>query len=114
VEEAVVDLLRDEVSMLVLGPTDWGGPIEATESLAAEMGFSSLDDLDENGERIAAAIAAGESLSVEDWSRALLAAVYAFALEGDEWTVVQGGTHGYWDGILQRLRSKVRIEPRPS
>ena len=45
--------------MLVRGLRDWGGPVVATESLAAEMGFSSVDDLVQDGERIAAAIAAG-------------------------------------------------------
>ena len=40
--------------MLVYGLIDWGGPARGTERLAAAMGFSSdLDDLEEEGGRIA-------------------------------------------------------------
>lgn len=57
-----VALTHEEVTMLVLGLTDWGGPVEGTDSLAVQLGFSRFDDLEQQGERIAAAIATGEQL----------------------------------------------------
>lgn len=97
--------------MLVCGLTDWGGPLEGTELLAAEMGFSSLDDLYEDGERIAAAIGSGQPLSVRDWARALLATEFAFAMGADEWTSIQGGTPEHWNNVLHHLQSKL-AKPR--
>jgi hypothetical protein len=67
--------------MLVYGLMDWGGPAYGTNSLAVAMGFSDLEDLQEDGDRIARAIAAGRPLSVRDWTRALVAAEFALASE---------------------------------
>jgi hypothetical protein len=103
-----VDLTSEEQHMLVLGLTDWGGPIEGTDSLAVAMGFAGLEDLTDEGDRIARAIAAQQPLSDQDWTRALTATAIAFALEGDEWTSIQGGTDAQWVEVLRRLQRKVR------
>jgi hypothetical protein len=61
-----VALTDEEIHMLVCGLTDWGGPVLPTPAQALEMGFANRDDLYRTGERIAAAIAAGEPLSSHD------------------------------------------------
>ena len=94
--------------MLVLGLTDWGGPIEGSESHAVAMGFSSLENLMDEGERIARAIATQQPLTDQEWARALDATAIAFALEGDEWTSNNGGTDAHWIEVLRRLQRKVR------
>ena len=105
----VVDaaLTPEERHMLILGLTDWGGPVTATDQLAVRMGFANRDDLSEAGEHLAKAIAAGEPLSVEDWTRALVATEAAFAMEGDEWTSNNGGPPEYWSNLLLRLEARV-------
>jgi hypothetical protein len=47
-----VELSDEERYMLVYGLRDWGGPAHCTESLAVAMGFSGIDDLVEESERI--------------------------------------------------------------
>jgi len=100
--------------MLVSGLTDWGGPVLPTPAQAREMGFANRDDLYNTGERIAAAIGAGEPLSVQDWTRALKATELAYAEEGDMWTTIQGFTRAHWSNVLDGLRSKVPILPAVS
>lgn len=106
-----VDLEKDERTMLVYGLMDWGGPAYGTNSLAVAMGFSDLEDLQEDGDRIARAIAAGHPLSVRDWTRALVAAEFAFASEvlgtGGEWTTIQGGSDEHWINVLRKLQHRV-------
>ena len=102
-----IDLTREERHMLVLGLTDWGGPIEGTEVLAIAMGFVSLEDLVNEGDRIARAVAAQQPLSERDWTRAVTVTAIAFALEGDEWTSIQGGTDAHWIEVLRRVQRKV-------
>src|SRR4051795_2823092 len=91
-----VELTDDERTMLVYGLKDWGGPAHGTEALAVAMGFEGLENLCEDGDRIAVAIGAGEALTVRDWTRALVATEFVFASDvlgtGSEWTVIQAGT----------------------
>jgi hypothetical protein len=35
----------------------------------------------------------------------------AYTEEGEEWTTIQGFTSGYWDNVLDRLRSTVPVGP---
>lgn len=106
-----VDLNEDERTMLVYGLRDWGGPAHGTDSLAVAMGFSDLEDLQEDGERIARAIAAGHPLPVRDWTRALVGAEFTFASEvlgtGGEWTTIQGGSDERWINVLRRLQHRI-------
>jgi len=78
-----VELTHEERHMLASGLTDWCGPVLPTPAQAREMGFANRDDLYNTGERIAAAIGAGEPLSVQDWTRALKATELAYAEERD-------------------------------
>jgi len=78
-----VELTHEERHMLASGLTDWGGPVLPTPAQAREMGFANRDDLYNTGERIAAAIGAGEPLSVQDWTRAFKATELAYAEERD-------------------------------
>ena len=102
-----VHLTVEEQHMLVVGLTDWGGPLEGTEALAVAMGFVSLEDLMDEGERIARGIAAEQPLSDRDWIRAVTVTAIAFALEGDGWTTIQGGTDAHWIEVLRRVQRKV-------
>jgi hypothetical protein len=106
-----VDLNEDERTMLVYGLMDWAGPAHGTDSLAVAMGFSNLEDLQEDGERIARAIGAVRPLPVRDWTRALVGAEFAFASEvlgtGGEWTTIQGGSDEHWIKVLRRLQHRV-------
>lgn len=111
VKTVSLQLTEDERRMLVYGLKDWGGPAHGTDSLAIAMGFSNLDDLQEDGDRIADAIAAGQALPVRDWTRAMVATEIVFASEvlgtGSEWTVINAGTDAYWIDVLRSLQRKV-------
>jgi hypothetical protein len=111
-----VDLADEELHMLVRGLTDWGAPAVATERLSVAMGFTSIEDLLEEGSRLAEALAAGQPLSVRDWTRALVATEIAFASDvfgtGSEWTVVQGGSDEQWIVVLRKLQAKVPVDRR--
>ena len=102
-----VALTPEERHMLILGLTDWGGPVTARDQLAVRIGFASRDDLSEVGQHLAKAIAAGEPLSVQDWTRSLVATELAFALEDGEWTSINGGSPEYWSNLLLRLQARV-------
>lgn len=111
VKAVSLQLTDDERRMLAYGLKDWGGPAHGTDSLAVAMGFSSLDDLEEDGERIAAAILSGQALPVRDWTRAMVATEIAFASDvlgtGSEWTVINARTDAYWIDVLRSLQRKV-------
>lgn len=106
-----LQLTDDERRMLGYGLKDWAGPAHGTDSLAVAMGFASLEDLQEDGDRIADAIADVQPLPVRDWTRAMAATEIVFASDvlgtGSEWTVLQAGTNSYWIGVLRSLQRKV-------
>ena len=58
-----VELSEEERYMLVYGLRDWGGPAYCSESLAVAMGFSGIDDLLDESERIITSIQAHEPLT---------------------------------------------------
>lgn len=93
--------------MLCDGLTDWFGPLEVGEALAVALGFRGVDDMWTESERIARAIASGESLTARDWSRAVAATGIAFFAEADEWISIRGGTDSHWLGVLRRIQRKV-------
>ena len=111
-----LELTADEVLMLTESLTGWAGPARGTDSLAVTMGFSSLEHGLQEGPRVARAIGAGQALTVRNWTRALVAAEFAFASDvlgwGGEWTVIQGGTDSYWLGVLRGLQRKVPSDRR--
>jgi hypothetical protein len=111
VKTVSLELTEDERRMLVYGLRDWGGPAHGTDSLAVAVGFASLDHLQEDGGRIADAIAAGRALPVRDWTRAMVATEIVFVSDvlgtGSEWTVINGGTDAYWIDVLRSLQRKV-------
>ena len=107
----VVALTDEERYVLNYGLIDWNGPSECTESLAIAMGFTGLDDLEQESERIAASIMSGQPLTARDWTRALLSTEIIFASEvvgtGGEWRVIHGRDDAYWIQVLRRIQAKV-------
>ncbi len=97
--------------MLNYGLVDWGGPSHCTDAFATAMGFTGLHGIESEAATIAAAIRAGEPLSVRDWTRALISTEVIFASEvvgtGGGWTSIQGGSDEHWVGVLRRLQHKV-------
>jgi hypothetical protein len=108
----LVDLDREERQMLVQGLSDWGGPADGSDALAAAMGFGSLDQLDAETPPMIEAIKQRRALSIRDWTRALVATEFAFmsAVLGtgvDEWTTINGGSEEHWFSVLRRLQRKL-------
>lgn len=87
-------LSERERALLCAGLTEWGGPARCTEELAVAMGFESVADLFNSGDRIGDAIVAGVPLSRTDWTRALLATEIVFASNvigsGWDWQTTTG------------------------
>ncbi|MCP2048974.1 UNVERIFIED_ORG: hypothetical protein J3D58_003046 [Paenarthrobacter nicotinovorans] len=73
------DLDENEREVLRRALMEWAGPAAPTEAMAVAMGFRDVADLFAEGERIAAFIQAGRSLTKGDWRRALLATEIVFA-----------------------------------
>jgi hypothetical protein len=111
IKSVAVDLTEDERYMLVMGLDGWGGPAHPTEALAVAMGFDSVHQLEAEGERIAGEIGRREPLTVQDWTRAMVATEFAFASDslgiGTEWVVIDGRPDQYWIRILRDLQTKV-------
>ncbi len=111
-----VELSDEERYMLVYGLRDWGGPAHCTEPLAVAMGFSGIDDLLDESERIITSIQAHQPLTVRDWTRALHSTELIFISDvvgtGSEWTVIHGQSDGYWIDVLRRLQHKIPTDRR--
>ena len=111
-----VELSDEERYMLLYGLRDWGGPAHCTESLAVAMGFSGIDELLDESERIITSIQAHQPLTVRDWTRALHSTELIFISDlvgtGSEWTVIHGQSDGYWIDVLRRLQHKVPTDRR--
>ncbi|WP_104106170.1 hypothetical protein [Nocardioides sp. 616] len=106
-----IDLTADERGMLGACLIDWGGPAHGTDSLAVALGFAGMDDLWREAERIEAAIAAGEPLTKQDWTRALVSAEIIFASDvfgtGSSWTMMNGDTDEHGIRVLRSLQRKL-------
>jgi hypothetical protein len=110
-----VDLDPAEREMLVCGLNDWGGPAYGSDALAVAMGFESIDHLGAEAPALIRAIQQGRSLSVLDWTRALVATEFAFisvvlGTGVDEWSTVNGGSGEKWIGVLRRLQGKLPMD----
>lgn len=110
-ERVQFDLDEDEREVLRRGLTDWAGPAAPTEAMALAMGFRDVADLIADGERIAAFIRAGRSLTKADWRRALLATEIAFASStvgaGLDWSIVTGYQDDETIRILRAIQRKM-------
>ena len=88
------DLSPAEVTTLVRGLDQWGGPGRPTQELAVALGWADLAGMDEGCQRLAGAIERGEALSAFDWTRALVSTEIAFASDvfgaGYEWSTCTG------------------------
>lgn len=105
------DLDEDEREVLRRGLTEWAGPAAPTEAMALAMGFGDIDDLFAEGERIAAFIHAGRSLTKIDWRRALLATEIVFSSNtvgaGLDWSTVTGYQDDETIRILRAIQRKL-------
>jgi hypothetical protein len=102
-------LSGEERDLLRAGLLEWGGPANCTDELAVAMGFQNVQDLFEQGSRIAKSIAEGQPQTRTDWTRALLATEIAFVSDvmgsGWDWSI----TTGYSDDLtLRTLRALQR------
>ena len=108
----LLDLEADERQMLIYGLRDWGGPAHGSDSLAAAMGFISLDGLVTEAQILISAIAHERALSIRDWTRALVATEFAFASAVlgtglSDWGSINGLPAEHWINVLERLQSKL-------
>jgi len=91
-----VELTEQERYLLTRGLRQWGGPADATDEVARVIGFTSVDELDEHGARIATALGAGQALTKPDWTAAVVATEIAFVshslLPADKRLSVEGAT----------------------
>ena len=110
-----VDLTEIERNMLVIGLHDWGGPAYCTDPLAQALGFRNVQDLYDEGGRIADDIRHGRALSRRDWTRALASTEIMFgsSLLGHAcgWGSVHGGDDREWRDALSMLRRKLPVSP---
>ena len=89
-----VDLTDAERWVLNRGLVEWGGPAHCTEAMATAMGFSSVENLYAEGDRIASDLESKRPLTRWDWTRALLATEVVFISDvlgsGIEWPDTTG------------------------
>ncbi len=104
-------LTREERELLRAGLLEWGGPARCTDELAVAMGFGSVTDLFDQGERIADGIAAGLPQTRTDWTRALLATEIVFVSDvvgsGWDWEITTGFSDASTLDTLRRLQHKI-------
>jgi hypothetical protein len=65
------DLTDRERQLLMSGISEWGGPSRCSDALAKAMGFKSVENLFEEGQRLREHLKFGEPMSTADWARAL-------------------------------------------
>lgn len=104
-------LSDEERELLRCGLLEWSGPARGTEEFAVAMGFPGLDGLLQEGKRIRARLASGESLEPIDWARALLATEVAFASDvvgsGHDWSITTGFSDEETVRILRSIQRKL-------
>src|SRR5918995_4479562 len=105
------DLTDQERFVLNRGLVEWGGPAHCTEAMARAMGFQSVANLLEEGDRIVNDIEARRPLTRRGWTRALLATEIAFASDvlgsGVEWPDTTGLDDVETLRTLRRLQLKL-------
>jgi hypothetical protein len=105
------DLTDQERFVLNRGLVEWGGPAHCTEAMARAMGFQSVANLLEEGDRIVNDIEARRPLTRRDWTRALLATEIVFASDvlgsGVEWPDTTGLDDVETLRTLRRLQLKL-------
>lgn len=93
-EHVEYELTTVERSVLRQGLLQWGGPAYCSEELSIAMGFISVANLLDDGERIGASIGSCQPLSHIDWTRALLATEFDFISDtigaGHDWSIASG------------------------
>ncbi|WP_238603822.1 hypothetical protein [Amycolatopsis sp. Poz14] len=116
-EELVsIELADEEREVLRRGLNEWRGPAHCTEALAVAMGFRNVADLHEEGNRLHAALTAGDPLSTRDWRRVLVATEIVFASDvfgsGCDWSITTGYSDEDTIKILRRLQRTIARELR--
>lgn len=114
-ELAHYDLMSIERDVLRCGLIYWGGPGRFTEQLAVAVGFSSIDNLSAESDRILEAISRSQPLTHIDWFRALLTTEIVFMSDtlgaGEEWGLVTGIPDQVAFDTLRRLQSRLVVRP---
>ena len=110
-ELVAVDLSDEERTLLRCGLSEWGGPAHPSEPLATAMGFLGTNDFYAQRQRIRAVLADGDSLSMEDWRRALVATEIVFASDvvgsGLDWPTTTGLSDENTIRTLRGLQRKI-------
>lgn len=65
------DLTDRERQLLMSGISEWGGPSRCSDAMAQAMGFKSVENLFEEGQRLCEHLRFAEPMSTADWARAL-------------------------------------------
>jgi hypothetical protein len=105
-----VELSGDERDLLRQGLLQWGGPTRPTDAVAQVIGFSDVETMHRDGERLRQLLRDGTPLSKRDWQRALVATEIVWASNfygaAGDWEIVAAG----WDDqrTLQTLRQLQR------
>jgi hypothetical protein len=93
-ETVDVDLTGEQRFMLNRGLVEWGGPARCTDAMATAMGFTDVQDLFRETNRILPELDSGHELSRWDWTRTLIATEIVYASDvigsGAEWTETTG------------------------
>jgi hypothetical protein len=107
-----VELTADELRLLTAGLVEWGGPARCTEPLARAMGFTDVEDLFRQSDRLTATLRDAQPLSRRDWTRALLATEIVFASDvvgsGWDWHSTVGWSDEKTIHVLRQLQRKLR------
>jgi hypothetical protein len=108
-----VKLTADETRLLTAGLVEWAGPARCTEALARAMGFTDVEDLFRQSDRLIPALRNAQPLARRDWTRALLATEIVFASEvvgsGWDWQSTVGWSDETTIEVLRQLQRKLMI-----
>lgn len=109
-QQVVLD--SHERYLLLRGISEWSGSASCSEEMAVALGFSSVADLQREGERIAALLESELPLSSWDWTRALLSTELVFSSvvmgSGSEWQTVFGLDDVDTLRLLRSVQRKLR------
>ena len=106
-----IELTADERAMILAALIEWDASAHPTPELAVAMGFTDLEDLGVQGERLIDAVQHGRPLIAFDWKRVLICTEIAFGSDyfgaGAEWETVTGEEDWISLRVLRGLQDKL-------